>query len=160
MSENYYHCDHELIEMRLRTYANGTTHCVEQCQRCGKALRQYKKIASEVRRARATGPLLDFDETLRDKFYAKANLHRTSQRQEEKEAWWQWYDEYLCSDEWSRKRRLVLQRDDYTCQGCVTRQASRVHHLTYEHVGNEFLWQLVAVCQDCHDRLHEKDDNG
>jgi hypothetical protein len=32
-----------------------------------------------------------------------------------------------------------------------------VHHLTYKNVFTEFLFELVAVCQDCHSRLHADD---
>jgi hypothetical protein len=32
-----------------------------------------------------------------------------------------------------------------------------VHHLTYAHVFNEFLFELMAVCDECHDRLHRED---
>lgn len=30
-----------------------------------------------------------------------------------------------------------------------------MHHLTYRHAKREFLFELVAVCQSCHSRLHE-----
>jgi 5-methylcytosine-specific restriction endonuclease McrA len=49
---------------------------------------------------------------------------------------------------------LVLQRANGHCEGCGQRKAVQVHHLTYEHVGQEFLWELRAVCSECHDRLH------
>jgi 5-methylcytosine-specific restriction endonuclease McrA len=29
-----------------------------------------------------------------------------------------------------------------------------VHHLTYQNAGNEFLWELVAICRECHARYH------
>ena len=39
------------------------------------------------------------------------------------------------------------------CEGCGVRRAAQVHHLTYEHVGDELLFELVAVCGQCHDRI-------
>lgn len=53
----------------------------------------------------------------------------------------------------------MLTRDNYLCQGCRVRRATQVHHLTYDHVGNEFLFELVAICETCHTRLHDKQDN-
>lgn len=29
------------------------------------------------------------------------------------------------------------------------------HHLTYAHVTQEFLFELVAICGDCHARVHD-----
>lgn len=57
---------------------------------------------------------------------------------------------------WARKRSLVLERANHTCEGCGIRRATQVHHLTYKHVYDEFLWELVATCDECHDRAHEQ----
>jgi len=65
------------------------------------------------------------------------------------------YAEYLETPEWQEKRRLVIERARGICEGCRVRHASQVHHLTYENIGDEFLWQLVAVCRICHERYHE-----
>jgi 5-methylcytosine-specific restriction endonuclease McrA len=68
--------------------------------------------------------------------------------------WWTRYDAHLASDRWQELRRLVFKRDNGICQGCYTAPATQVHHLTYKNVCDEFLWELVAVCDDCHDRYH------
>lgn len=65
------------------------------------------------------------------------------------------YDDYLRSDAWKRKRDLILKRDGGTCQGCLSRPASEVHHLTYAHIREEFAFELVALCGPCHARFHE-----
>ena len=65
------------------------------------------------------------------------------------------YAEYLESPEWRDKRRLVMFRAAGICEGCRLKPATQVHHLTYQNIGEEFLWQLVAVCRDCHERYHE-----
>ena len=72
-----------------------------------------------------------------------------------KREWWRKYNAYLLSDAWRTKRALVLERSGYNCEGCGAVRACQVHHLTYAHVGNEFLWELKAVCNACHERLHE-----
>lgn len=47
-----------------------------------------------------------------------------------------------------------MQRAAHVCEGCRTARATEVHHLTYEHCGDEFLWELVAICRSCHERYH------
>gem|GEM_PF-4331542 len=33
-----------------------------------------------------------------------------------------------------------------------------LHHKTYERIGNEKIRDLVCLCQQCHHKLHEKED--
>jgi 5-methylcytosine-specific restriction endonuclease McrA len=68
------------------------------------------------------------------------------------------YEDYLKSEEWDKKRKLVLKRDDYTCQGCLAKHVPlEVHHKTYKNIQKEFLFELVSLCHDCHKRIHGKD---
>ena len=69
--------------------------------------------------------------------------------------WWTWYRAYLESPEWRAQRQLVLQRANGTCEGCGTRRATQVHYTTYERAGAEMLWDLRAVCDDCHAKVHK-----
>lgn len=69
--------------------------------------------------------------------------------------WREAYENYLQSEQWQQKRRLVFKRCGMTCEGCREATATQVHHLTYEHLGNELLWELAAVCRECHERVHE-----
>ncbi len=66
------------------------------------------------------------------------------------------YEKYINSPEWKRRRRKVLERDNHTCQACLDRSAEHVHHLTYEHLGDELLFELVSVCRFCHAKIHAK----
>lgn len=71
----------------------------------------------------------------------------------------QWRDEYsayLLTPEWKSKRARVLKRASGICEGCGINRATEVHHLNYKHIFKEFLFDLVAVCDDCHERIHEK----
>jgi len=77
-------------------------------------------------------------------------------RAEEKRRWRTWYDGYLTTDAWRRRREKVLERAGGVCEGCGERRAVQVHHRTYAHVGDEFLFELVALCTPCHKRLHGK----
>jgi hypothetical protein len=76
-------------------------------------------------------------------------------RTEENAQWWEWYDGYLQTQEWRTRRALVLRRAQNICEGCGERQATQAHHLTYARVGHEMLFDLVAICDNCHARLHE-----
>jgi 5-methylcytosine-specific restriction endonuclease McrA len=76
------------------------------------------------------------------------------QRQEENDQWWAWYSDYLQSPEWAARRHKVLTRANWLCEGCRENQAVHVHHTTYTHAGNELLFELVALCQGCHQIAH------
>lgn len=72
--------------------------------------------------------------------------------------WWDAYRQYLTTPAWREKRWKVMQRANYTCEGCGTERATQVHHLTYERVSREMLFDLVAICDECHDSIHERKD--
>ena len=63
-------------------------------------------------------------------------------------------DEYSKSDEWQRKRALVLKRDKYHCVYCRAR-ASQIHYKRYasRNIGSEPIEWLVSVCERCHRKL-------
>lgn len=64
-------------------------------------------------------------------------------------------NEYLKSDEWKRKRYVVLKRDNWSCVYCGGR-ATQVHHKKYaiKNIGREPIKWLVSVCKSCHDSKH------
>lgn len=64
-------------------------------------------------------------------------------------------DQYRKSDEWQRKRALVLKRDNYHCVYCGAR-ARRVHqkHYAPRNIGSEPIEWLVSVCERCYDKLN------
>lgn len=67
------------------------------------------------------------------------------------------YEHYLKSTAWKKKRKLVLERDQHICQSCLSKKAREVHHLTYVHLLNEPLFDLVSVCRDCHQSITDMD---
>lgn len=66
------------------------------------------------------------------------------------------YDDYLRSDAWQRRAAKIKERAGGTCEGCLSRPAVDVHHLTYANIGNEFAFELVALCSACHARIHNR----
>lgn len=63
------------------------------------------------------------------------------------------YSELLKDPRWQRKRLLVFERDNWTCQSCLdTNSTLHVHHTKY--IG-EFPWDcpddyLITLCEKCH----------
>jgi 5-methylcytosine-specific restriction endonuclease McrA len=62
---------------------------------------------------------------------------------------------YLNSDDWKRKRYVVLKRDNWKCVYCGA-PATQVHHKKYakRSIGREPIKWLVSVCKSCHDSRH------
>lgn len=67
------------------------------------------------------------------------------------------YDDYLRSERWQALRAKIVARAGGKCEGCLSAYAEHVHHLSYAHRGNEFAFELLAVCQTCHERLHDRE---
>ena len=69
----------------------------------------------------------------------------------------EYYMTYLQSDEWKRKRYVVLRRDNLSCVYCGAK-ATQVHHLRYAkyNIGKEPIKWLVSVCDNCHKSIHNE----
>ena len=65
------------------------------------------------------------------------------------------YSDYLLSPEWAKRREKVLRRANGICEGCGEARATQVHHKTYDHIYNEPLFDLVAICKACHESIHQ-----
>jgi 5-methylcytosine-specific restriction endonuclease McrA len=62
------------------------------------------------------------------------------------------------STEWAALRLKVFIRSKGRCEACGDARARAVHHLSYRYGRTPPLWCLKAVCDPCHDRLHDPDD--
>lgn len=145
------------LELRRFVTANGAVQYRRQCVVCGQssnAIAHDKLTADE----KAGAP--DYDPDLSDRYWRKQQWRRTEsgeqQRRQKRAAWFAWYDQYLQSPIWQERRELVLRRAGGICEACRTGRATAVHHLTYTRVGKEPLFDLVAVCKECHDELHKE----
>ena len=58
------------------------------------------------------------------------------------------------SHAWMTLRDRVKKRADFICEGCLGQRATQVHHLTYRLGLLPPAWELRAVCDECHQRLH------
>ena len=75
------------------------------------------------------------------------------------------YREYLDSEVWKQKRQAVMDRERGRCQliranGRCYEPASQVHHIEYpSQWGGERLIDLRAVCDGCHQWIHQNEKN-
>jgi hypothetical protein len=145
-------CSCEETEIRYRVHSNATKHFHRQCLLCGEYGTSLKRAEVPINTQRLCLPV---DEELREKSQAARREYGQHLRFEEKRGetaeWFARYNEYLASEAWKRRCRKVLERDGGMCQACLKRPATQVHHLTYEHVFNEPLFDLTSVCSVCHE---------
>ncbi len=150
-------CGPTTMVTRKRILSDGRESHYSQCKECGRTKGAVKKPR--------IGICADFDENLKDQRWKDlARLKETRkemQRAIDSDAWHSAYIEYLKSEAWRIKRKLVMRRAGGVCEGCGINPADQVHHTTYDHVGHvepegEFLFELLAVCTSCHSRIHKK----
>jgi hypothetical protein len=149
-------------ELRRRLIDGGGCQYRWQCLDCGRS------VGSAVKRTEAVSfyrgcetEIPQWDERLHNDYWqTRENLWQERRERQNREReqhnieWWRRYNLYLQSPQWKIKRAQVLRRAGNICEGCRRQKATQVHHLSYEHVFNEFLWELVAICDDCHERIH------
>ena len=78
-----------------------------------------------------------------------ARYDRQSKRQFPK------YKKYMASPQWREKRFERMELDDFRCRVCGSQGPLTVHHITYNHFGNEDMRDLITLCPECHERIHE-----
>jgi 5-methylcytosine-specific restriction endonuclease McrA len=131
----------------------------DQCLDCGWLLGEQRAHAL----ARSTTPEVDKIALKRCMDERERSLQRRSEervlsyieaREQENAAWWGRYSDHLASEKWQRIRKAIFERDGRICRGCLKRGATQVHHLTYRNVCEEFAFQLVSICDICHERFH------
>jgi 5-methylcytosine-specific restriction endonuclease McrA len=161
MYERLFRCEHRTTRIVWTKYSNwGYDYQKPQlrnyCDACGRF------VGSALKHSLANDdtPWLDREQAERPKrMQIEYSEQLGADRERQAEQWRADYEAYLLSPEWDDKRALVLKRARGVCEGCGEVPATEVHHLTYSHVGNELLWQLVAVCRNCHARVHGIEDD-
>ena len=122
---------------------------------------KFKKVKSfaEARKHLSGRPEEKWDQESLDQ-YRKARFDRERseylrKREQQSNAWWDNYERYMDSEDWKKRRAKVLQRDQFTCQACLNREADQVHHISYKHGYAAPLFELISLCTVCHEHLHE-----
>ncbi len=151
--EKYRTCRHDQVELRYNTASNGAIMYSHQCLFCGETAGQF--ISHHKIKNKNNIP--PYDKALKEKtgiLVEQKSALKEQEFQEGTNRWWNFYNEYMKSIDWLNRRDKVIERDDYRCQGCLDARATQVHHLTYKHLGNEFLFELISLCKNCHTRIH------
>jgi 5-methylcytosine-specific restriction endonuclease McrA len=99
-----------------------------------------------------------FDLEARDRVYAaesearrQARTAMGEERQREYEDYVRRYDEYIArSPDWRKLRQAARERDGHRCQICGDGDYLETHHLTYDHLFAEYLFEIVTLCALCH----------
>lgn len=55
-------------------------------------------------------------------------------------------------------REMVLERDDYTCQKCESKDSLECHHIkpvAYDPIESADMDICVTLCEDCHKKVHQ-----
>lgn len=88
---------------------------------------------------------------IKDRFYEKNPNYRTeySRRPEMKE----YNRNYNLRKKYGENAFVVLERDNYTCQKCGSKDDIHIHHIDWNKENNE-LGNLILLCNSCHLTLH------
>ena len=153
--------DYQPIWFRLRQ-SNDTIAIRKGCKKCLKVDgKSYKKTDHPDH---SSYPIIttrqrdDKYQEIRSEENLIRNFYRPNLIETDSNTWWEDYSKYLDSEEWKDIREKVLERDNYTCQGCLDAAAEQVHHKTYDHYkkGFEIMFDLTSVCKKCHGLIHGK----
>lgn len=149
-------CKHTHKIVRKKLAADGAISIGHQCVRCGNKVGIAIKKASMMPAQVAALPV--WDTQLESGFYAQKKKRFdevfASETKRYADIWQTAYAVYLKSPQWKRKRQLVMTRAQDICEGCREVKADDVHHFSYDTAGDEFLFQLAALCRKCHERWH------
>ena len=159
-------CDHNAqgaVRFKLDGIGRRSYHL--QCQNCGHSMKNpqghygplSKVIAAELSGLEVE-QISEFDveryeaaqQEYGERRKAIYDLLRAERRQNNRQE----RSYYYSTPEWAEKRRLVFARANGVCEGCGTARATQCHHISYDHFGNEFLFELQALCEPCHVRWH------
>lgn len=147
-------------------YGPGKVHLIDAEDRartlCGKWLRAVPGKSASVGRATCKICLNAVENRthrrLMNEEFSRQREQSERERAQRSAEWWANYNSYLRSAAWREKSEAVKRRSGGMCEGCGNNRATQVHHLTYKHVCEEFLWELRAVCDECHERVHGRGD--
>ena len=149
----YGKCDPVAAVLCKRLNDGGVMIAGWHCQTCGSWKAVKKAMVDDL------PGLPDYDHGLTQRLADERNAQWAAEKQAVSDRWWGAYSSYLKSERWRRKRELVLTRDQGSCRACLSRPAAQVHHLSYAHVGDEPLFDLVAVCEPCHEKITSMDED-
>ena len=154
-------CPHVRKQLRQRRTKSDTIQLIDQCLDCGKSIGQFHKHSLRLAEVPAWDDklLISYRAAREQKYADIKQKHVRIQRDRTVQIYGKCSTNISNQMNRQKKRTKVLERANEVCEGCGLKRATQVHHLTYMHRFNEFLFELVAVCDQCHERLHATDVN-
>ncbi len=142
-------CCHPTTTVTRRVIKNGAVQVVEQCAQC------FRVIGGAIPKVSVADidALPPFQDRAEDYLKARSSVFVARMKRQRAE-WFEAHNVYLASPEWAKRRRSVMTRARGVCEGCLSVPATQVHHLSYDNWGDELLYQLVAICDACHEKAH------
>lgn len=157
--------DHDW-EYRYKKSEIGRITLYSQCSFCGKKNKSAIKheVVPNLQEKINLGEIKLYNDALYEVSGASFNGFDTlrkikliKEKIDEKKQWFNEHSEYLKTEKWKSIRLKVLKRDNNLCQCCLESTATEVHHLTYKHWKEEFMFELISVCYNCHhNKIHKK----
>ena len=157
-------CQSKDLQVVKYEISNGSIQLRWQCKECGYVHLPSIKHSNFTKEEYDKIPYLD--EMLRQSFYQKQEREREEKRieaekryEEHRKEGFNKLTEYYKTTEWQEKRimRLNLNKTlfDGWCERCGKHLAIHVHHRNYNIIdGLEHPFDLEALCEDCHKKLH------
>lgn len=70
------------------------------------------------------------------------------------------YEKYLSSKKWKEIREKIAKNKNYTCEKCQKKiyKGFHIHHLNYNNLGNEKDSDLIFLCKNCHEKIHNREN--
>lgn len=158
--KHFRNCHHDNREIRHKINSIGAKIYYSQCLQCGE---QGNAIAKSTIDSITMERCVPVDDQI-GKTLQKARLDAYNREIEALQRVYQQeldhrYARYLNSPEWQEKRKRVFIRSHGWCEGCGIKQAEEVHHRNYDHLFDEYLFELLALCRKCHEKIHGREDS-
>jgi 5-methylcytosine-specific restriction endonuclease McrA len=144
------YCIHVEQQIVWSQDAIGRKHLRRQCLDCGHLVGSALPASG----AKPDTPWADTEKEANYRAVRQAEIDIKIQEDRDR------YAAYRLTPKWQAIRSKVLDRAKGVCEGCRSAPAALAHHLTYAHIGDELLFELVALCRPCHERAHNLSDDG
>lgn len=145
-------CNHKLTEIRYKVTSNGNKQYATQCLTCGANTdgRWLPQKGLDI------PSIKSWDDAIASEYQKKMATIRQGRLVQERIARHEEYERYIReSDHWQEIRTKVLRRDGHICRGCLENNATEIHYMNYRSLYAELMFDLVALCRDCHKKAHD-----
>lgn len=154
-------CHHEKTKFYYIIKVNGEKAYMELCSLCGER-KDKAKVWIKASTIPNDATIIKYTDEIKKEFSDKKNILINEINKIkyaiDMSGKYQDYLKYLESPEWDEKRRMRLyfNKNNFhgKCEVCGKTEATQCHHMTYERLYNEWIFDLAAVCSSCHERIH------